>query len=463
MRSEETLTKFKWIGLLFVLMILSGLVMGCSQDATSTTPAVETPNPSKPNNTGNDQPSGDDATSEEIAYTGGAATVVIADVNAGIKANEDWVAEFFVNPVKERYPEIEVEMAQESVQNLITAGTPPDLVLVSNPTLHTITELELPEDLTDMIAKYNIDLDKFDTAVVNEIRKLSNETAFYGIPFSMNYGATIYNKDIFDRFGVEYPKDGMDWDEAYDLARELTRMDEGVQYIGILPATISEMLRQHTLPVVNVDTMQSELTTQAHVDVVSLLQKFYSIPGYMQGQTYALSPNLFYGDKVIAMYPWWIAAMNSSLRNDGVYESFEWDLTTFPVIPGTDIGKQVDFHMAVVNQASPNREAAYQVVLSLISDEVQSGLSRVGRISPLVDENIRGQFASESNIFDGKNVQAIFGVQAASMPDISKFNSQIERLLHNETMKAIMVDNVDINTALRQAEEKANREIIVED
>lgn len=444
-------------------MILGGLVMGCGQDTTSTTPAGETPNPSNTNNPGNEQTSGEDAAAEEITYTGGAATVVIVDVNAGIKANEDWVAEFFVNPVKEKYPEIEVVMSQESVQNLITAGTPPDLVLVSNPTLHTITELDLPEDLSDMIAKYNIDLEKFDTAVVNEIRKLSNETAFYGIPFSMNYGATIYNKDIFDRFGVEYPKDGMDWDEAYELARQLTRMDEGVQYIGMLPATISEMLRQHTLPVVNVNTMESELTTQAHVDVVSLLQKFYSIPGYMQGQTYALSPNLFYGDKVIAMYPWWIAAMNSSLRNDGVYESFEWDLTTFPVIPGTDIGKQVDFHMAVVNQASPNREAAYQVVLSLISDEVQAGLSRVGRISPLVDENIRGQFASESNIFDGKNVQAIFSVQAASMPDISKFNSQIERVLHNETMKAIMVDNVDINTALRQAEEKANREIIVED
>lgn len=454
--------KIKTIIIFLSIMLIAGFIAGCSQETSSGTQTPAQTPPAANNDSNNDN---NDGSNEEadISYTGGPATVTIVDVNSGIRANEDWVENFFVNPVKKQYPEIEVVMAQDSVQNLITAGSPPDLVLVSNPGLHNIVELELPEDLTEMITKYNINLDRFDQAVVNEIRRLSNDTMFYGIPFSMNYGAMLYNKDIFDRFGVDYPKDGMDWDETYELARQLTRVDEGVQYIGILPPTITESLRQFTVPVVNPETNQAELTTPKHVEVFSLVQKFYSIPGYMQGQTYALHQNMFYGDQVIAMYPWWLAAMNSSLRNDGVHETFNWDLTTFPVIPGTNIGKQVDFHMAVVNKNSPNKEAAYQVVLNLISDEVQTGLSRVGRISPVVDDNIRGQFAAESNIFEGKNVQAIFTVQAAPMPYISKFNSQIESMLHNETMRAIMVDKVDINTALRQAEEKANREIIIED
>src|SRR5699024_1912291 len=120
---------------------------------------------------------------ERPTYTGGPAQIIIADVNSGMRANEDWVEEFFQNPVRKIYPEIEVTMASENVATLITAGTPSDIVLVSNPSLHTIVDLDLPEDLTDMVRKYNIHLADFDPVVIDEIRSLSNGQ-FYGIPFS---------------------------------------------------------------------------------------------------------------------------------------------------------------------------------------------------------------------------------------------------------------------------------------
>lgn len=400
----------------------------------------------------------------DISYTGGPATVVIADYNSGMKDNADWVEQFFVDPVKKQYPEITVEMAQESVQNLINAGMPPDIVLISNPRLHIMVELNLPEDLSDMINKYQIDLNDFDPAVVGEIQRLSGGEALYGLPFSMNYGATVYNKDIFDRFGVDYPEAGMNWDEYYDLSRQLTRMDENVQYIGILAPHIGEFLRQYTLPSVNLDTVEANITSDRHVEVFSLLQRFYSIPGYMQDGRYDHNQNLFYGDQVIAIYPWWVLNIITSLRNDGVHDSFNWDITTFPVLNhDTSIGKQVDFHMAVVNQASENKEAAYQVVLNLISEEIQSGLSKAGRISPLVNEGIRGLFGSDSDMLDGIDLSAIFSVQPAPMPDISKYDLDIERMLRNETMREIMVNEIDVNTALRLAEEKVNKEIIVDE
>ncbi len=42
----------------------------------------------------------------------------------------------------------------------------------------------------------------------------------------------FYNKDLFDRAGVPYPKEGWTLDDMVDMARKLTRQESGVQYWG---------------------------------------------------------------------------------------------------------------------------------------------------------------------------------------------------------------------------------------
>jgi multiple sugar transport system substrate-binding protein len=73
----------------------------------------------------------------------------------------------------------------------------------------------------------------------------------YALPFSMNYGMTIYNKDIFDKFGIPYPKDMMTWNEMLDLGKKLTKLEQGVQYVGIDPGPIDQLKEQYSLPYVN--------------------------------------------------------------------------------------------------------------------------------------------------------------------------------------------------------------------
>lgn len=455
--SNDTMKTFKLTLTLLLSLLLAVVVAACGGSEETATDT--SPNPSNQN----ESVSETGTETEAASYTGGKATVTISDYNAGIKPREDWIENYFVGPVQEKYPEITVEFSQDTVQTLITAGTPPDIVLVSNPRLHVMMEFELPDDLTDMITKYNVDLDQFDPVVIDEIRRLSGDQGFLGLPFSMNYGATFYNKDIFDRFGVDYPKDGLDWDEAYELARELTRTDEGTNYLGMIAPVVTEFLRQYTLPVVDINTNTALMSTDGHVEIFSLLDKFYKIPGYVQNGAYAHAPTMFFADQTVAMYPGWTAAGISNFTNSDTGDMFQWDLTTFPVIPGTDIGKQVDFHMAVVNQASANKDAAYQVLLSLISEEVQTGLSQQGRITPLDNPDIRSQLGKASNLFEGKNIDAIFSVQAAAMPDVTEWDNAIEPMLRNEIMKEIAVNGMDVNTAIQLAEDRANKEIIIED
>lgn len=392
-------------------------------------------------------------------YKGGPADLLIQDLNTG--TTDAQFQKFFVEPIKAKYPQINLTKTGDSLEKLLAAGTPPDMVLVSNPSLGLALEVDIPEDLTQMIKTYGIDLQRFQPAIVEQMHKLGENKAFYGIPFAMNYGVLTYNKDIFDKFGVPYPKDVNTWDELYELAKRLTRTESNVNYIGILPSALSSMYWQYGVPVFDKAKNAAVLTTDQHVKVFTLLKQFYSIPGYMEKTTYAHSSNLFFKEFRMAMYPGWIAALISTFATSGTKDSFNWDLAAHPTFSDKpSYGKEIDFHMAVVNKSSKNREAAYQVLLSISSDEVQTKISKAGRVTVLKNNDILNVFGEESGLFEGKNLKSIFKVNPAPLPEASKFDAKINSLLNGEVVKDVMVDGTDINSALRKGQDKANKEIV---
>ncbi len=46
--------------------------------------------------------------------------------------------------------------------------------------------------------------------------------SLYGLPFRKDNNLIFYNKDLFDAAGVDYPQDGMTFDDYMDLAKEMT-------------------------------------------------------------------------------------------------------------------------------------------------------------------------------------------------------------------------------------------------
>lgn len=386
-----------------------------------------------------------------MEYKGGPAELLILDVNSG--TTDEQFQKYFKEPLQAKYPQITLVQTREALNNLITAGTPPDMVLVSNPGLITILEADLPENLTNMIKEYNIDLAKFDRVVIEQIHKLGNNEAFYGIPFAMNYGAMVHNRNIFDKFGYDYPKEVMTYEELLELGRKLTRPDSGVNYIGVMPPDLRQMYWQGGIPIFDAATGKAKLTTERHAQAFNLIKEFYTVPGYLEGATYRHSVDLFFKEQRMAMYPNWIAAMNTFFTNAGTKDDFSWDLTAHPTYSNSPTsGKEVDFHMIVVNKASKNKEAAYQVVLSMITEEVQTIISRAGRVTVLNNPDIQKVYGEDNDIFTGKNLSAIFKVTPSPLPDASKYDAKINGLLNGEVSKSVAVDGLDINTALRNAE-----------
>jgi len=387
---------------------------------------------------------------DPTAYTGGPVELLVQDRNTGI--TEEEFQEYFAKPVKAKYPDITLKLSTEKdFQKLVAGGTVPDLVAVSNTALNEYFELYYPEDLTPMIKRFNINLDSFEPSIV-EVLKGLGRGGIYGLPFGMNYGAMMYNKDLFNKFGVPFPKDVITWDEYLELSKRLTRMDNGVQYVGGTPNSIVNLMRQYGVSYMDAKDEKAVLTSDKHREVYSLVQKFLDIPGIIQGKTY-LQISITNGKT--AMYTNWIASMTSTIIKSK--PTFDWDVTAYPVFKERpNIGNPVDFHMLIVNKTGKNKEAAYRVLLTMISPDTQQELTKNSRITPLKDPNLKAMFAQNSRVFEGKNLKAIFKVQPAPLPDYSKWSTVVSPFV-TAVADDMALNKKDMNTAMREQEEKANK------
>jgi multiple sugar transport system substrate-binding protein len=107
--------------------------------------------------------------------------------------------------------------------------------------LGTYTQLNLPVELDDLIKQNSLDLNSFNPVAVSSLQGFSDKGKLLGLPLYMNVSSLFYNKDLFDKFGVGYPKDGMLWDDAVELTRKLSRTDGGINYFGLSPGSVGDM------------------------------------------------------------------------------------------------------------------------------------------------------------------------------------------------------------------------------
>ena len=381
---------------------------------------------------------------------------------AGIN-NETDLQKIILDPVHKMYPNISIELiTNKKLEDLIASGDTPDLVSTSNFSLDYMLGLGLGSDLNPFIKSYNIDLNRFEPETINTLRRYGKNGELYGFPFAMNYGMMAYNKDIFDKFGVPYPKDGMTWDQVIELARKVTRKSDTTQILGIDPGFPQVFSRAYSLPLTDATGEKAVLATDDYKKIFSILRTIYDIPGMVEPKTNYLRDNIdfFTKEQRVAMKPYWIAAFTSRIlplveQN----QNFNWDLVAFPSFPDKPgLGREIDFHLIMVTPTSKNKDAAYRVLQAMQTNEAQGMINRFGRMTALKDPGIKKDFAADLKIFEGKNLAGIFSVKPAPAPRSSLHDSKIYSFL-NEANRDMILYNKDINTVLREAEDKANKYI----
>jgi len=321
---------------------------------------------------------------------------------------------------------------------------------------------DLARDITDLAAAAGFDLNQFDPGMLQTIRNLGGGKLI-GLPNTTNPLVLFYNKDIFDAFGVDYPKDGMTWDEVYELAQKVTGEVNGQTYIGFgsFHSFVFNMNPQ-SLPQIDPETGQASVNNEEFKKLVENLLRFYRLPGVADGYNPEGTGNddlvRFYEKKDVAM----IVSLLSSVNRPGFLD-LNWDMVTaptFPELPG--VGYQDGINFNFISKQSEHPEEAFRALAEYYSEENQIELAKLMIVTPLKNEKVR-QALGQAPQLQGKNINAVYGLTFAPTPTPHpKIQTNAQNMFAAHFSKLIAGVYSSVDEMLAAAEAAINEAIAAE-
>ncbi|MBD2861952.1 ABC transporter substrate-binding protein [Paenibacillus oceani] len=372
--------------------------------------------------------------------------------------------ERFGNSIRKKFPNYKINYIRaqkgSTLPELLAAGTTIDIYYDSIGNFSEgLLVNRLEYDLSELIKKNSVDLNRFEPTVVDAMKQISGGK-MYGLPVYMNNLALFYNKAVFDKFGVPYPKDGMTWDETLEIARKLNRTDGDKQYIG-LAVSGSHMLRMNQFSLPYVD-MQTDKPTIQNEKWRRLYQATIIDPaqdaGYKAKIT-ELKNALPYRDALTKdQYLGMFVFLSQMPFTVPEMKTMNWEMVSLPTFKELpNVGSQSYPSYFTVTSLSKSKEAAMEVLKYLISDEYQMEISRKGTMPVLKNEAVQKAYAQDTEYKD-KNFASVFYNKFAPISNKSIYDVAVEKT-YTKDIGLIAKGEIDINTAFRNAEEAAVKAI----
>lgn len=430
--------------LIFLLM----LAAGCSQGGGGDGSLNSNPASSAPKNSSN---SPDSETSQlEVPPEP-------AEVNIYFSYNMQFEEIGLKEAVEKQFPHYTLNLIVRGeglqYEDVIISQTPIDLVYESTAfTVARIQHYGLDQDLQHWIDKYDFDLSVFEPNILAHSYASNSEGVLYGLPFSLNRYGLFYNQDIFDMFAVSYPEDGMTWDEAYDLARNLTRLHEGEQYIGFTVHPNNIMLNnQLSLGPLDLKENKAAVNTDQWKMLYENIGRFFKLSDA------GIVPTSEAGNGRLAM------VLDPVGFSGNPESAINWDVVSVPMLkerPNTGLKPaSLSFFLSKISQ---NKDAAFQVMAYLVSEEIQTMMTRQrAQGTPLVSTAVKESFGQDLPQWQGKNVGALYYFPDAPPQEPRDPGLVDVSVDFSAPMREYVLEGKDINTVLREFEEKINQDIAV--
>jgi multiple sugar transport system substrate-binding protein len=374
--------------------------------------------------------------------------------------NDDQFKKFIADPVKTKHPHITLQKITRgtgtNLEDLVAANDIPDIMLVGSGLMPQWNNMGLVFDMTDLAKKNNLDLNRFEPVAIDAARSGSAKKELFGIPFGMTFNVNYYNKDIFDKFGVSYPKDGMTWDETIELARKVARTEGGVTYYGLDVYGLGALQSTRSMVPVKAITNEINVNNDEYRKIFELGKKVWDIPNNnrMAG-TSAKQNDYFFKDQNVAMtlagaiFSYVDAAVKSGVKLPN------WDMAQHPSWPDRpNTYSKADPTVAAVTKSSKHPDDAMAVISVLVSDEVQTAYTKALAVpTPLKNQDVKKVFGADLPVLQGKNVAAIFKSQNGPAAPQATLQGDANKIM-NDRFNDYLQGKLDLNSALRQAEEE---------
>lgn len=363
--------------------------------------------------------------------------------------------------VQKKFPHITLEVIKNGkdtrIENVVSSGQQLDLINHSMGSIWKLYDLQLLSDLTPYIEAQKFDLNTFQPGIMEAMRSYSDKGELLALPYELNANVLFYNKNIFNKFGVSFPKDGMTWDETYELAKRLTKMEGGVQYKGFqFQQQNLTWKNQLGLPLVDPATKKALVNNDGWKRFLEGMGRFFQIPGNEYdgiGDSVAFTDNQ---NLAMRVGPNILARVAKAAAETGL----DWDLVSVPVFdrsPGS--GSQLIAPFYSIPAGGKHKEEAFRVMAYLLSPEVQQLKSRTGRMPIINDQAAIQAFSSDIEGIQQKNIAAFFKEAIGKPIKATSYDGIAKDELWKKALPAVYNGQKDANTALREAEESINMQI----
>jgi multiple sugar transport system substrate-binding protein len=362
--------------------------------------------------------------------------------------------------IQKKYPHLSFKLTINqkgtTLADMVAAREPIDLFLTAPSAINQIVDVQLAGDVSDLVQKEKVDLNRFDPASLEVVKQITGRLS--GLPSHIDTYTMVYNKELFDQLGVPYPQDNMTWDEFYTVAGKMTRSYSGTQYygFGVDAMGTAVNLNAYSLNLVDPATHRATLATDKWKSFFTNYERFYKLPGYDASFLSVPEFNRFTKDRTLAT----LQTLITKLPKQEPGWDFNWDMARLPVYadaPG--VGPQASPVYFILSANSKHREEAFRVMTVLASEEVQKERAKRLVVPPLKDmsvvANVLGQDVAS---LKGKRIQSLLPARMAPANVRNRYHDaalKVVPALFNDLIRGTK----DINTALRDAEEQANKAI----
>lgn len=167
---------------------------------------------------------------------------------------------FYGNLFKAKYPNIDIK-------NVSNADEPDVFVLPFDKYVELLEEGKL-YDLNNVITNDAFKLEGMNQDVIDFVRQ-QGRGKLYGLPPYFSNQALFYNKDLFDKYNIPYPTDGMTWEEVLQLAKRFP-LEDGVSglYTRSLGDLLMNMEQAKGLERVNAKDMKVTMNTDSYKELL---------------------------------------------------------------------------------------------------------------------------------------------------------------------------------------------------
>jgi multiple sugar transport system substrate-binding protein len=359
----------------------------------------------------------------------------------------------------------------------------PDVLLLSLDEMEKLAAKGMLLNLDPLIKMSKFDLSGLHAGAVEAIRSKGGGNLYGLSPFFTN-SALYYNKDLFDKYNVPYPKDRMSWSELLQLAKRFptTGTEEsrvyGLQINGGLDSFVQQMARSQAVFDVTADGSKVVTTDEAHKRIwnealdgvrggyVDLLQDNSQHVDFKTPTFSSPADPFTAGRAAMAIKPT-RDALQLSMLKDSNLKPFDWQLVTTPVDPKSP-DESVYFNggtVFAISAKSPNVRAAWQLVNYWNSDEYAAYFSRAMGTSIMRFGQLLTRTAFNKEI-DGRSLEPFMALKPNSRialygydPNVSAaFGAAYSKIVTEES-KAMLDGKKTVEEALSSMQELGQMEL----